>query len=622
MNKNIFLSKKYYFIFSLYFLGFGIIIALLTLLINYNSSLTDVDNKLKIMAKTEVEFKRNFLSNYISNMERLLSSITKNDIALQYTETGDKNNINNLFYALGYSNNEIMQLRYINASGHEEVRIDRNRINNELQIVDQTKLQDKSQRYYFKETSRLMANQFWHSNIDLNIEYGKIEIPYRPTFRVATPFFIDNQFKGIFIVNLSFKNILKILAQSSNFNVYLFDVSGEIIHHPGAKDSWSKYLENKQSLGEIYPEYINDFLNNNSFNSINLYSNYLGDLFNNTENLKILFVPKSQVVDKMKYNNIYAALLIAGTILFISIPLSWIASIAPSKLQTRLADAYDKIKHSTDLINNNVMISVTDKDGVIVKISSYFSKLTGYTPQDLVGNSHNVLKHPGTPKETHQNLWQTIKSGQIWTGEIQNVKKNGEAFWIESVITPEFYNGKIEGFTAIDHDITDKKMIEKMSITDSLTGLYNRNKLKDILSQEMCRFDRYNTNFSVIFFDIDFFKKINDTYGHPVGDDILIQLAIIIKGNIRETDIVSRWGGEEFLIVASESALEMTFSFAEKIRIYIEKYQFPDVGQVTISCGVAQYRKGEATSDLVSRADKALYEAKNLGRNRVVKALS
>ncbi|MCK5516086.1 MAG: diguanylate cyclase [Desulfobulbaceae bacterium] len=623
MDKITIFQKKYYLIFSLYFLFFGIIVAILTSLVNYNYSFTDIDKRVQGVADAEIEFKRDFLFNYISKVEMLVSSIAKNDLSRQFVESGSANarkNLNDLFYALAYANKDIMQLRYIDALGKETIRVDRDKRTPGLLIFPENKLQDKSKRYYFKEASLMMAHQYWHSNIDLNMEHGKIEKPLKPTFRVATQLVFENQFKGIIIANLMFDNMIKILMNSTSFHIYLVDQDGEIISQPNQRHTWSKYLENKKTLYDIFPDKGNNILHSNILAAEGLYSYSLGDLFRNNENMKIIFVPKSAMMKKYKIKNLMSALLIALTVILVAIPLSWIVSIIPSQLQSKLAESYEKIKKSSYFIDKYVMISRTDKFGVIKEISTCFTKKTGYTPDEVIGKKHNILKHPDTRPEIHANLWKTILSGQVWQGELKDLDRNGNDIWFYKIITPEFNKkGDIEGFTAVAQDITDKKIIEQMSITDSLTGLYNRHQLEVVLSREKSRFERYKNNFSIIIIDIDFFKKVNDTYGHLAGDKVLVQLAAIFRKNSRTTDCVSRWGGEEFLIIISESDLENGFNLADKLRRKVEDYIFPSIGRITISCGVAQYEAGETTSGLISRADTALYEAKKSGRNLVVK---
>jgi len=159
--------------------------------------------------------------------------------------------------------------------------------------------------------------------------------------------------------------------------------------------------------------------------------------------------------------------------------------------------------------------------------------------------------------------------------------------------------------------------LEILSVTDRLTGLANRRKLEAAIQTELLRARRYGKPFSVIMLDVDRFKVINDTHGHQQGDDVLMQLAALLRRNARETDVVGRWGGEEFLIICPETNLHLVAALAERYRHELEQHDFGPVGKVTSSFGVATMHEGDDLATLVRRADEALYRAKQSGRNRV-----
>jgi len=163
-----------------------------------------------------------------------------------------------------------------------------------------------------------------------------------------------------------------------------------------------------------------------------------------------------------------------------------------------------------------------------------------------------------------------------------------------------------------------KRKLEIIATHDKLlTDIFNRLEINKRLKNEIETAKRYNIPLSVIYFDIDHFKKINDTYGHEKGDFVLKEIARLITLNLRKTDIFGRWGGEEFLIVLPFTDLKNAFKLAEKLRKIIENYNFNGI-KVTISFGVAEFNKNDNTDTLINRADKALYQAKESGRNRVV----
>ncbi len=160
----------------------------------------------------------------------------------------------------------------------------------------------------------------------------------------------------------------------------------------------------------------------------------------------------------------------------------------------------------------------------------------------------------------------------------------------------------------------------KQAFYDNLTGIYNRNKLNELLQMEIKRAERSDRPFSCIMFDIDHFKRVNDTYGHLVGDEVLKTIATTIKKRIRQTDHFARWGGEEFILVLTDTVWEQAQVMAEEIRTMVEHIVHERAGRVTISLGVTEYVRGDTIASLVERCDTALYEAKASGRNRVVVA--
>ena len=160
--------------------------------------------------------------------------------------------------------------------------------------------------------------------------------------------------------------------------------------------------------------------------------------------------------------------------------------------------------------------------------------------------------------------------------------------------------------------------MQHQAITDKLTGIYNRYKLDKTLDDEVQKSKRYGDCFGVLLLDIDLFKKVNDTYGHHIGDKVLQEFTQVLKQHSRQTDVVGRWGGEEFLILIPHTNKDKLLNFAQKIRNAINKHTFSKVGSITTSIGCAIYSKNDTNETLVKRADDALYESKTSGRNKVI----
>jgi diguanylate cyclase (GGDEF)-like protein len=168
--------------------------------------------------------------------------------------------------------------------------------------------------------------------------------------------------------------------------------------------------------------------------------------------------------------------------------------------------------------------------------------------------------------------------------------------------------------------------LEQLSVTDGLTGLHNHKHLIETLARQVAQAERYNHPFSVLMIDVDHFKKYNDTYGHPAGDDVLVKIASILKESVRTVDYAARYGGEEFLLVLSETPLEGALEVAERIRASVTEDAFGSDNekvQITVSIGVAEFpANGDSSESIMASADAALYKAKRRGRNRVVEAAS
>lgn len=212
--------------------------------------------------------------------------------------------------------------------------------------------------------------------------------------------------------------------------------------------------------------------------------------------------------------------------------------------------------------------------------------------------------------------------------------KNGSWKWFydRGKVTKRSDSGKPELVVGIVFDVTEQKQMEEqlaqknqqlleLSMVDFLTKIFNRRALFEKLEQEKSRSDRYSNPFSILMIDIDHFKNINDSYGHLVGDNVLIQVAATIGKIIRKIDFLGRYGGEEFMVILPEINLSGGVNVAEKIRLKIQDSPLTDNIKLTISLGVAEYKAGTSIDDLISLADSMLYAAKKNGRNQVKASL-
>jgi len=274
------------------------------------------------------------------------------------------------------------------------------------------------------------------------------------------------------------------------------------------------------------------------------------------------------------------------------------------------------------IVDKNIMNMKTDLDGRITDVSSLFCTFFEYNKNDIIGKNASILKGGQAPNLMYKELWNNITSKKNWSGEIKNKTASGKTKWVESRVSPILDDdGLLIGYNAVYFDIINKKLLESLYVTDSLTQIYNRTYFDGLMS-DVCKYQRKaDIDFVILIADIDFFKSINDNYGHQVGDEALKDVANALKKCLRDNDTIARWGGEEFVIMIKQVSINEAQSIAEKLRVKIENTKIQEMIDITVSFGLTKYDVGEDTNLTFKRADDALYEAKKTGRNKVVTKL-
>ncbi|WP_018862390.1 sensor domain-containing diguanylate cyclase [Thioalkalivibrio sp. ALJ3] len=268
-------------------------------------------------------------------------------------------------------------------------------------------------------------------------------------------------------------------------------------------------------------------------------------------------------------------------------------------------------------------IFITDVAGTIQRVNATFTRLTGYTEEEAVGANPRILNSGRQDRDFYEAMFRTVRETGYWEGDIWNRRKDGEIFPLHEIITAiRDDRGEVEYYVAMFHDITRQKeleaALEHQAFYDPLTDAANRGYFETLLEQEARRAQRYEHPCSLLLLDIDHFKRVNDTFGHEVGDEVLHRLVQVMTSRLRETDTLGRWGGEEFVVLLPGTEAERAHHVAEQLREQVAGTPFPRVGSITISLGVSEYRLGEPIKDWIKRADDAMYAAKKGGRNRVV----
>ena len=275
--------------------------------------------------------------------------------------------------------------------------------------------------------------------------------------------------------------------------------------------------------------------------------------------------------------------------------------------------------------NISEAMTVTDAQHRIIAINPAFTKLTGYTAEEVLGRNPNILSSGRHDSEFYREMWQSISDTGEWQGEIWDRRKNGEliAEWM-TISTIYDEEGQVRQRVALFSDITKKKqsdeMIWRQANFDPLTQLPNRNMFRERLETEIKKAQRNATALGLFFIDLDRFKEINDTLGHHVGDELLVEAARRIISCVRESDTVARLGGDEFTVILAgltdETRIERV---AQEIILKLANpfHLDKESAYISASIGITFYPNDASDAhNLIKNADQAMYAAKNKGRNR------
>ncbi len=270
-----------------------------------------------------------------------------------------------------------------------------------------------------------------------------------------------------------------------------------------------------------------------------------------------------------------------------------------------------------------VSVMITDSKGNIEYVNPRFTKVSGYSAEEVRGKNPRLLKSNHIPSAVYGDLWSTISSGQIWQGELQNRSKQGRLFIEYATISPVFdAQGRITHFMAVKEDITERKAFEErlwqQTNFDPLTKLPNRALLLDRLEQAMARAHSENSKIALLLIDLDNFKTVNDSLGHEVGDEFLLHVAKRLQGLVREGDTLARIGGDEFALILSRAQtlyeLEESAEAILQALVPVLRIGATDLF-VSASIGIALHpQDGANGGELLKNADAAMYRAKGSGR--------
>lgn len=527
------------------FILFGImLIAISSFLLFKTQELSLKANNIENAKKLHISLD-NSIELYIRDINDVFNALENSTVFQNYLNNPEleKNNVNNLFLSLASSSGKYMQFRYIDKDGMEKVRVNRNKQDADVLIVDAKDLQNKNTRYYF--TQAMKSNQLInYSKIDLNIEHGMIEKPIKPVLRATKKVLQNNKLVGILVINVFMENFLKQLIVSPNFDIYLIDKNGNFIIYPDNDKAWNHYLNGDYNLEDDFALDSACILNNIECQTQRFYAKNIVSIINQ-DAMKLIIQPKIYQLHQQIREQFMDMLYIYFAVLTLSFPIAYLFSMTPTRL-----------KREVDQLNK-------------------------------------VLERKIQEKVT----------------EVETTNKNLEKNVLQRTRELEEANTKLY----------------KQATIDFLTKIPNRRYFLEMSDRYLQVSHRKRLALSLILFDIDFFKKVNDTYGHDEGDQVLKFITKKIESVLRRSDIFGRLGGEEFAITLLDTNLEQAIDIAEKVRLIIQDNIYSHNSTsiaLTISLGVSQAEENDQDISLIlSRADLNLYQAKESGRNKVIASI-
>lgn len=421
----------------------------------------------------------------------------------------------------------------------------------------------------------------------------------------------------------SYDNNLKLIAQVEKENDYFATTRPWYINAKSAKDELIKSkpytFKNINSTGMTFAKNFNA----NATFAIDVLLNNLNTTINDTSSLKtmnsFLFAQDKELISTTTNNQIL---------------ISYIKNLLDDAKISENKELIYKINNVQYIINfSNLddkiykyLITIVSLDDVMMPYSKYFNLIISFTTilflilLPLIWYFASIIVRPilQLKLESIKVKKRDYKKLKMVNSRVFEIQELSNAILDMGDSIHEYQNNLEQKVMERTKELESKNIeLERLSITDKLTNIYNRIKLDKTILEQLNLAKRYKVEFGIMIIDVDYFKKVNDTYGHQVGDTTLIEVANILKTNIRESDTVGRWGGEEFVIICPHTNLEGIKIVANIIRGKIEKHQFPVVGNKTASFGITIYQDNDNLESIISRADEALYNAKNNGRNRV-----
>lgn len=580
---------------------------------------------------------------------------------IRYAKNSDQRALDDLGYEFHNASclkGKYDQIRFLDKSGQERLRV--NYRDGACERVAEEKLQNKGNRYYFGDTYKLKRGGVFISPLDLNIEHGVIERPLKPVIRIGTPVFDDGKNKfGIVLVNYFGKDLINDLSSAmsgSDGTPLLLNRDGYWLLGANREDEWGFMFKNDRLFKNSHPHVWRRMEDSNqgqmtTADGIFTWQTVYPLAFNTISSTgsSEALSPSSTYIDRNAYfwkvvthiPNKYITewrakrIRMAFVLLTLLISLAFAAAYFIGRSRERELASIEALRESeyrqraiTAKLAEGLM--VLDENAKLITMNPEAERLLGWSGEMLAGQKIHDRIYPDSQDEDKPESPIIRVLNEVVVVHMEEdvfIRSDGTNLPVAYTASPYIVDDEVKGIIVAFEDISERKRIKEellhRATHDALTGLLNRHEIEKLLGFAFKHAKRYETELSVCMMDIDHFKSINDTLGHLSGDEVLRQVGAMLKATIRSSDLAGRYGGEEFLVVLTQTPLEGAEKWAEHVRRKIESNAIRIKGQdkpitVTLSMGVAVLADYMVDPEqLVHRADHAMYTAKASGRNQV-----
>lgn len=554
-------------------------------------------------------------------IQQNFAQLSQSPLLLDFAKTGNptyRNYLKNQWYLTAANVEFFYQLRYLDSQGQEIIRVDYTPQMSHPYIVPDNALQYKGKRDYFYYAQRLAPGEQGYFGIDLEREFGQIVTPYKPGFRMIYPIDHAQQRLGYFIANLEVFGIIKnITSNELGYSVDFIDKSGYYILSNNKNKLFGRLLKERENVNLAYQHpKLWESIHQAPYQSGSLqtpdglyvFQPFQASLFGNSHDMTLLAMyPQNLINQGFTQRDEEIRMTVIMLLLFFGIIAGFFALLWESYLINRLEQTFNQV-----VLDNSVAVALTNAHHIILRANIRFCELFDTEPSEIQGK--NILDLQPA-KTRYKNILKQLQTSGEWQGQVRIGNEEPPHVCKVEVRALEGSIRQISHYVYSFSDISEHYnailALKEKNERDIMTGLWNKKKFNQTLLHYSRLQERYSNQpqSSLAIIDVDDFKRINDTYGHAVGDQVLLRLANQMLSILRDTDFVSRIGGDEFAVIIQHADVKTSQKLMERISLAIESWQEYDT---TISIGIAEITSSHHQSFV--NADKALYRSKKKGK--------